>query len=123
MGPRVKPQTDSEVVEVEEIKKVKTEPEQQMVASYEQEKEFQDYQETEEYCQDQSGEYEGGAHQVVDFEQHGAQGIKTEIALETELVQGIFPVMGKTGPDREMLHDYIVKESSEGKSFCKCTVC
>ena len=50
-------------------------------------------------------------------------GIKTEIALETELVQGIFPVMGKTGPDREMLHDYIVKESSEGKSFCKCTVC
>ena len=80
--PRVKPQTDSEVVEVEEIQKVKTEPggEQQIVASYEQEEEYQDYQEqgyeeeTGEYSQDQSGALEGGAHPVVDFDQHGAQG-------------------------------------------------
>ena len=83
--PRVKPQTDSEVVEVEEIQKVKTEPggsggEQQMVASYEEEEEYQDYQEqgyegeTEEYSQDHSGAYEGGAHPVVEFDKHGAQG-------------------------------------------------
>ena len=80
----MKPQTDSEVVEIEEIQKVKTEPggsggEQQMVASYEEE-EYQDYQEQgyegepEEYSQDQSGAYEGGAHPVVDFDKHGAQG-------------------------------------------------
>ena len=48
--PRVKPQAQSEVVEVEEIKKIKAEPggsggEQQVVASYEQEEEYQDYQE------------------------------------------------------------------------------
>ena len=46
-------------------------------------------------------------------------GIKTELVPETELVQGIFPVMGKTGPDRGMLNDYIVKDC-EG---LKCTVC
>ena len=82
--PRVKPQTDSEVVEVEEEQKVKTEPaksggEQQMVASYEEE-EYQDYQEqgyegeSDENSQDQGGVYEGGAHPVVDFDKHGAQG-------------------------------------------------
>ena len=76
--PRMKPQTDSEVVEV------KTEPgvsggEQQMVASYEEE-EYQDYQEqgyegeSDENSQDQGGAYEGGAHPVVDFDKHGAQG-------------------------------------------------
>ena len=79
--PRVKPQADSEVVEVEEIQKVKTEPggsggEHQVVASYEEE-EYQDYQETEEgyaegYGQDQTG-YAGDAQQV-DYEQHGAKG-------------------------------------------------
>ena len=69
--PRVKPQTDSEVVEVEEVQKVKTEPggsggEQQMVASYEEE-EYQDYQEqgyegeTEEY----SHEYQHSDQQAV----------------------------------------------------------
>merc|ERR1719312_1951767 len=50
--PRVKPQTDSEVVEVEEIPKVKTEPggsggENQVVAGFEGTEEYGDYQEEE----------------------------------------------------------------------------
>ena len=80
--PRVKPQPDSEVVEVEEIQKVKTEPggsggENQVVASYEGTEEYGDYQEeegyTEEYGQDQSGTFAGETQQV-DYEQHGAKG-------------------------------------------------
>ena len=59
--PRVKPQADSEVVEVEEVQKVKKEPggsggEHQVVASYEGE-EYQDYQEEEGYAGETQEEY------------------------------------------------------------------
>ena len=59
---RMKPRADSEVLEVEEIQKVKTEPggsggEHQVVASYEGE-EYQDYQETEEgYAEEKQEDY------------------------------------------------------------------
>ena len=70
--PRVKPQADSEVVEVEEVQKVKIEPggsggEHQVVASYEGE-EYQDYQEEEGYggeTQEDYGQDLYSGHQAV----------------------------------------------------------
>ena len=79
VSPRVKHRPDKEIVEVEEIQKVKTEPggsggeHQQMVASYEDTEEYQDYQEQgyeEEYSsQDQSVAYTEEAQQLSEYDQ------------------------------------------------------
>ena len=79
VSPRVKHRPDKEIVEVEEIPKVKTEPggsgeeHQQMVASYEDTEEYQDYQEQgyeEEYSsQDQSVAYTEEAQQLSEYDQ------------------------------------------------------
>ena len=95
--PRVKPEADSEVVEVEEVQKVKTEPggsggEHQVVASYEGE-EYQDYQETEEGY---GGETEGYSQDLYSGQQAVSASGK-HVCVISEMWNSEFPDCRRAG--------------------------
>ena len=103
VNPRVKPQADSEVVEVEEVQKVKPEPgrsggEHQVVASYEEE--YQDYQEEEGYGEE--------------AEEYGQ-----------DLYSGQQAESASGGEDHTVLFQYIDKKTSsdDNSTYFECNIC